>query len=88
MSIILFILYLVVAAICAALAEKLVPNTVPGGFFTSAVVGIIGGWLGVNLVGSVGPDLAGMPLIPCILGSAVFVFVISIVARWVRTRKA
>jgi uncharacterized membrane protein YeaQ/YmgE (transglycosylase-associated protein family) len=88
MSIILFVLYLIVAAVCAALAERLVPNTVPGGFFTSAIVGIIGGWLGVNLMGGVGPELAGMPLIPCIIGSAIFVFVISIVSRWIRTRKA
>jgi uncharacterized membrane protein YeaQ/YmgE (transglycosylase-associated protein family) len=87
MSIIWFILYLIVAAICAALAEKLVPNTVPGGFFTSAVVGIIGGWLGVTLMGSIGPDLAGVPLIPCIIGSAIFVFVISIVARFIKSRK-
>ncbi len=49
MSIVMFILFLIVAAVCAALAEKLVPNTVPGGFFTSAIVGIIGAWYKHNL---------------------------------------
>ncbi len=76
------------AAVCAAIAERLVPNTVPGGFFTSAVVGIIGGWLGVTLIGNLGPDLAGVPLLPCIIGSAIFVFVVSLVARWINTRKS
>ncbi len=84
---ILLILYLIVAAICAVIAEKIVPNTVPGGFFTSAVVGIIGGWLGVNLMGGLGPVLAGMPIIPCVIGSAIFVFVISIVSRLIRSTK-
>jgi uncharacterized membrane protein YeaQ/YmgE (transglycosylase-associated protein family) len=83
----MFILFLIVAAVCAALAEKLVPNTVPGGFFTSAIVGIIGAWLGVSLIGNVGPDLAGVPLLPCILGSAVFVFVISLLARMLRKNR-
>lgn len=35
MSILSFILFLVVAAVCAFLAERLVPNNVPGGFLTS-----------------------------------------------------
>jgi len=81
MSILSFILFLLVAAACAYLAERLVPNTVPGGFITSAVVGIIGAWVGGNLIGHIGPDLAGVSLIPCILGSAVLVFVLSLVSR-------
>ena len=81
MSILSFILFLFVAAACAYLAERLVPNAVPGGFITSAIVGIIGAWIGGSLIGHFGPDLAGVALIPCILGSAVLVFVLSLVSR-------
>ena len=81
MGILGFILFLIVAAACAYLAERLVPGVIPGGFLTSAIVGIIGAWIGGSLVGPVGPDLAGVALIPCILGSALLVFLLSIVSR-------
>ena len=81
MSIISFILFLIVAAICAWIGERLVPGTIPGGFFTSAIVGIIGAWIGTALMGSFGPALEGVPLLPCILGSAVFVFLLALISR-------
>ncbi|MBS1989724.1 MAG: GlsB/YeaQ/YmgE family stress response membrane protein [Cyanobacteria bacterium SZAS LIN-3] len=81
MSILSFILFLMVAAVCAFLAERLVPNAVPGGFFTSAIVGILGAWLGGNLFGSFGPAVEGVALIPCILGSAIFVFLFTLASR-------
>ncbi|HEY9681054.1 MAG TPA: hypothetical protein V6C86_05665 [Oculatellaceae cyanobacterium] len=46
MGILTFILFLFVAAACAYLGERLVPGVVPGGFLTSAIVGIIGAWIG------------------------------------------
>jgi uncharacterized membrane protein YeaQ/YmgE (transglycosylase-associated protein family) len=81
MEILAFICYLVVAAVCAFIAEKFVPGSVPGGFLAGAVVGIIGAWIGGNLVGHFGPDLAGISLIPCILGSALLVFCFSFASR-------
>ncbi len=81
MEILTFILFLIVAAACAYLAEVLVPGTIPGGFFTSAIVGIIGAWVGSSLMGSFGPSLAGVALIPCILGSAILVFCLGLISR-------
>lgn len=88
MSILSFILFLIVASVCAFLAERLVPNNVPGGFLTSAIVGIIGAWVGGSLIGHLGPDLAGVALVPCILGSALLVFVVSLFSRGFRNRHA
>jgi uncharacterized membrane protein YeaQ/YmgE (transglycosylase-associated protein family) len=84
MSIISFILFLIVAAICAWIGERLVPGTIPGGFFTSAIVGIIGAWIGTALMGSFGPALEGVPLLPCIFGSAIFVFLLALISRGLR----
>ncbi len=81
MTILAFILYLIVAAICAFIAERLVPGKIPGGFFTSAVVGIIGAWVGGSLLGHFGPDLAGVSLVPCILGTAILVFGLSLCSK-------
>lgn len=74
MGILAIICYLIVAAVCAFIAEKLVPGGVPGGFLTAAIVGIIGAWIGGSLIGHFGPDLGGVSLVPCILGSAILVF--------------
>jgi uncharacterized membrane protein YeaQ/YmgE (transglycosylase-associated protein family) len=87
MGLLSFVLFLIVAAACAYLAERLVPGTVPGGFFTSAIVGIIGAWIGGSLLGHFGPDLAGVALIPCILGSAILVFLLSVVSRGLRGKQ-
>jgi uncharacterized membrane protein YeaQ/YmgE (transglycosylase-associated protein family) len=86
MSILAFILFLIVAAACAWIAERLVPGVIPGGFFTSAIFGIIGAWIGESMMGSFGPSLAGVALVPCILGSAVLVFLVSLVSHGFRRR--
>ena len=81
MSILAFICYLVVAAVCAFIAERFVPSVIPGGFVTSAWLGLIGAWVGGSQLGHFGPDLAGVALIPCILGSAILVFGFSLLSR-------
>jgi uncharacterized membrane protein YeaQ/YmgE (transglycosylase-associated protein family) len=88
MGLLSFILFLIVAAACAYLGERLVPGVIPGGFLTSAIVGIIGAWIGGSMIGHVGPDLAGVSLIPCILGSALLVFLLSLISRGLSGRKA
>ncbi len=86
MEILTFILYLLVAAVCAGIAEYMVPGSIPGGFLVSAVVGVIGAWIGTSLMGSLGPALGGVPLLPAILGSALLIFLIALVTRtnWIR----
>jgi len=88
MGLLSFILFLIVAACCAYLGERLVPGTIPGGFLTSAIVGIIGAWIGGSMLGHLGPDLAGVSLLPCIIGSALFVFLLSLISRGFPRKKA
>ncbi len=79
MEILMFIMYLLVAGACAWIAAYLVPGTIPGGFLASAIIGILGAWIGSSVMGSVGPGLAGVPLIPAILGSALLIFLFSMI---------
>lgn len=88
MEIISFILFVIVAAICALIAERMVPGKVPGGFLTAAVFGVIGAWIGSKIMGPFGPDLAGVPLVPCILGSAVLVFLLSLASHGFKRSRA
>jgi uncharacterized membrane protein YeaQ/YmgE (transglycosylase-associated protein family) len=85
MGLLMFILFLIVAAACAWIAEMIVPGRLPGGFLTSAIIGVIGAWVGSSLFGNLGPSLAGVPLLPAILGSALLIFVFGLFSyRWWR----
>jgi len=81
MSILGFLVFLVVAAVCAWIADYLVPGRIPGGFLAAAVVGVIGAWLGTALMGHFGPDLGGVSVLPAIVGSAVLIFGLSLLSR-------
>ncbi len=76
-----FICYFIVAALCALIAERLVPGGIPGGFFVAAILGIIGAWVGGSLFGNFGPSLAGVALVPSILGSGILVFGLSLLSK-------
>ncbi len=86
MSILSLILFLVVAGVCAIIADALVPGRIPGGFLVAAVVGVIGAWIGGTLLGSIGPSLAGVSIIPAIVGSALLVFLLSLVSGYTARR--
>jgi uncharacterized membrane protein YeaQ/YmgE (transglycosylase-associated protein family) len=88
MSILGWILFLIVAAVCAWIAECVVPNSMPGGIVVSAVVGVIGAFIGGHLIGGFGPSLAGVALIPTIVGSAVLVFGCALLSSLFRGRRA
>jgi len=87
MGILAFILFLVVAAVCAWIAEAVVPGRIPGGFFTAAVVGIVGAWIGGSLLGNFGPTLEGISLMPAIIGSAILVFSLAVLSRMLRSAR-
>lgn len=84
MSLLGWILFLVVAAVCAWIASAIVPGSVPGGFLTAMVLGVVGAWLGTRLIGQFGPTLAGVPLLPAILGSGILIFVLALASRGLR----
>jgi uncharacterized membrane protein YeaQ/YmgE (transglycosylase-associated protein family) len=88
MEILSLILFVIVAAVCALIAERLVPGTIPGGFFTAAVFGVIGAWIGGKMMGPFGPDLGGVALVPCILGSCIVVFVLSLASHGFKRSRA
>jgi uncharacterized membrane protein YeaQ/YmgE (transglycosylase-associated protein family) len=73
MSIFGFILFLIVAAICACIANALVPGRIPGGYFVAVMCGVLGAWIGGSLLGHFGPSFAGISILPTIIGSAILV---------------
>lgn len=81
MTVLGFLFYCLVAAVCAGIADYIAPGRIPGGFLAAVVVGILGAWLGGAMMGSLGPELAGVSLLPAIVGSALLIFVLSLFGR-------
>lgn len=76
-----FTFFLTYAAVCAIILDAVVPGVVPPAFHKGLILGIVGSilaivgdWLGTILVGDVGPQLAGVSLVPTLVGSALLLF--------------
>jgi uncharacterized membrane protein YeaQ/YmgE (transglycosylase-associated protein family) len=81
MGILGFLVFCIVAAVCAWIADALVPGRIPGGFLASVIVGIVGAWIGTALMGHLGPELGGVSILPAIAGSAITIFALSLLGR-------
>lgn len=64
-----FVVMLAVAFGLGMAANRILPTQIPYGYIGSTGVGLVGAWLGVNLLGEWGPSIAGMRLIPGVLGA-------------------
>lgn len=75
-----FILTLVIAAIAGWAGDALVKNDMPGGFWGALLAGLVGSWIGAYIpyFNTLGPMFWGIAIIPTIIGSAIFVFVLGL----------
>lgn len=70
---------LLVGGIIGAFAGYLTSRDLPMGWIGNIIAGLIGSWLGQSLLGSWGPIVAGMALLPSILGAVILVLLTSLV---------
>ncbi|WP_101842968.1 GlsB/YeaQ/YmgE family stress response membrane protein [Halobacillus sp. Marseille-P3879] len=75
------ILYLIVGGLIGWLAQILIGRDMPLGIIGNIIAGIVGAWIGGELLGNLGPTLAGIAIIPALLGAIIFVFIISLIMR-------
>jgi uncharacterized membrane protein YeaQ/YmgE (transglycosylase-associated protein family) len=68
---------LIVGAIIGAIAGAITNRGKSMGCITNIIAGLIGSSIGQALLGSWGPHLAGMALVPSILGAVILVAVVS-----------
>ena len=88
MSITALIIYLLIAAICSVIAERLI-GVGPWGLLGNIIVGVIGIWLMINVFHVVLPGdlvVAGVPILTAILGAIIVDFLFYIVVRGMGTR--
>jgi uncharacterized membrane protein YeaQ/YmgE (transglycosylase-associated protein family) len=86
MGLVDFLIILLIAAICGAVAEAIVGFS-PGGLLVSTGVGLVGAYIGIWLAGQFGlPQLIvfrGIDLGWTILGAMLFLFIVGLIrGRW------
>lgn len=72
-----FIWSLIVGGVIGAIAGGITKKGASMGIIANVVAGLVGSALGQALLGSWGPSLAGMALIPSIVGAIILVIVVS-----------
>ncbi len=82
-----FLWICIVGAVIGLIAGAITSRDIPLGCIGNILAGIIGSWLGDWIFGlfglsNFGPQLAGMNLIPALLGAILFVVIFSAIFRW------
>lgn len=70
---------LIVGAIIGAIAGAITNKGQSMGWLSNIIAGLIGSSLGEALLGSWGPQLAGMAIIPSIIGAVILVALVSFI---------
>lgn len=72
-----FLWALIVGAIIGAIAGAITSKGKSMGWFANIIAGLVGSAIGEGFLGHWGPQLAGMALIPSIIGAVIVVAVVS-----------
>ncbi|MBI2939384.1 MAG: GlsB/YeaQ/YmgE family stress response membrane protein [Chloroflexi bacterium] len=81
------ILSLIVAGIVGAIADAVVPGNIPYGFLGSVLAGLVGTWLGVALLGTIGPVIFNIPIVSAFIGALIVAFIYSLLTRQMAGRR-
>lgn len=81
------ILTIIVAMVIGSIGDAIAGGTMPGGFIGAVIAGFSGAWLGTLILGVWGPVIAGIPIIPAIIGASIFIFIIGLFGRLLRSVK-
>ena len=70
-SLVGLVLTLFMAGLVGWAADAIIPGRLPGGWIGAVLAGIVGGFLGSLVLGSFGPSLFGVRIIPAFAGALV-----------------
>ncbi|WP_250889762.1 MULTISPECIES: GlsB/YeaQ/YmgE family stress response membrane protein [Bacillaceae] len=76
---------LIVGGVIGWLGGLIASRDIPGGIIGNIIAGLIGSWLGTLILGHWGPELAGIFIIPAIIGAVILVLILSFIFRSFRS---
>jgi uncharacterized membrane protein YeaQ/YmgE (transglycosylase-associated protein family) len=79
-----FILMIIVGGLIGWLAGAILGKDIPGGILGNIVAGLIGSALGSKILGTWGPVLGGVPIIPALIGAIVLILIVSFILKALR----
>ncbi|MGW8039865.1 GlsB/YeaQ/YmgE family stress response membrane protein [Staphylococcus xylosus] len=79
-----FILMIIVGGIIGWLAGTILGKDIPGGIIGNIIAGLIGSAIGCRLLGTWGPVLGGVPILPALIGAIVLILIVSLVMKVIR----
>lgn len=68
---------LIVGGVIGVVAGMITNRDLPAGIIGNIIAGLVGAWLGQMLFGHWGPDVAGMAILPSIIGAIILVLIVS-----------
>lgn len=75
------IISIVMAIIIGIIGDAVAGHNMPGGVIGSMIAGFVGAWVGAWLFGNWGPVIGSFAVVPAILGTAIFVFILGLISR-------
>lgn len=81
------IVMLFIAGIIGWVADQIVPGRLPYGWLGAIVAGLVGSWVGGLILGGLGPALAGIAIVPALVGAIILAFVASAVTKATNGRR-
>ena len=75
------LLTLAMAGLVGWLADLVVPGELPYGWLGAVVAGLVGGWIGTLILGSFGPSLFGVAILPTFVGAAALALGVEVVGK-------
>jgi uncharacterized membrane protein YeaQ/YmgE (transglycosylase-associated protein family) len=79
-----FIIMIIVGGLIGWLAGAILGKDIPGGILGNIIAGLIGSALGSKILGTWGPVLGGVPIIPALIGAIVLILIVSFILKALR----
>ncbi|WP_432370380.1 GlsB/YeaQ/YmgE family stress response membrane protein [Staphylococcus chromogenes] len=82
-----FILMLIVGGLIGWAAGAILGKDIPGGIIGNIIAGLIGSAVGTAIFGHWGPSLGGVYILPALIGSIIFIVILSLILGALRGKK-
>ncbi|UXR70563.1 GlsB/YeaQ/YmgE family stress response membrane protein [Staphylococcus sp. IVB6246] len=82
-----FIVMLIVGGLIGWGAGAILGKDIPGGILGNIIAGLLGSWVGGMFLGAWGPSFGGIYVFPALIGSIIFIAVVSLILGALRGKK-